>query len=166
VTEPRIDLPRMPSGYVPEPTGRHLGWEMAESWLRESSHYWLATTRPDGRPHVVPRWGVWVEGRFWYDGSPETRHARNVEENPACALHLESGERVLVLEGSTGMAGPVTGSLAASISNEYRRKYAPAYTPSPDSWSGEDGGGMMVFSPRRGFAWSEFPADVTRYRWL
>lgn len=158
-------MPRLPSGYVPEPSGRHLEWAVAEAWLRDSRHFWLATTRPDGRPHVVPRWGVWVEGKFWYDGSPETRHARNAAGNPACALHLESGDRVLVLEGSTGMTGPVTGPVAEPISQEFARKYAPAYSPPADAWSGDDGGGMMVFRPDRGFAWSEFPADVTRYRW-
>ncbi len=28
--------------------------------------YWLATVRPDGRPHVVPLLGLWLDGRFYF----------------------------------------------------------------------------------------------------
>lgn len=161
---PRIDDPVFPPGYVPEPSGRYLSWDTVSAWLTESLHYWLATTRPDGRPHVVPRWGVWLDDRFWYDGSPETRHARNLASNASCVLHLESGERVVVLEGESRPTGAVTGELAERLAAEYARKYAPAYQPPPDAWAGADGGGMAVFTPGRGFAWSSFPADVTRFR--
>lgn len=165
MSEPLIEDPNLPAGYVPERSGRHLAWKTATSWLEDSKHYWLSTTRPDGSPHVVPRWGVWVDGRFWYDGSPDTRHARNLAHNPACALHLESGEQVLVLEGSSGPSGPVPVDVGKILAAEYARKYAPTYTPAADSWSGDDGGGMAVFVPKKGFAWSSFPDDVTRYRW-
>ena len=39
--------------------------------------------RPDGTPHSVPRWGVWLDGRFWYDGAPTTRHTRRRPLNEA-----------------------------------------------------------------------------------
>ncbi|MDH3260349.1 MAG: IS110 family transposase [Acidimicrobiia bacterium] len=32
----------------------------------------LLAKRHRGRPHLVPRWGVWLEGRFWYDGAVDT----------------------------------------------------------------------------------------------
>lgn len=166
MARPVLDDPRFPEGYVPQRTGRYLDWDTVAEWLRDSKHFWLSTTRPDGGPHVVPRWGVWWDDRFWYDGSPETRHARNLATNPACALHLESGERVLILEGESRASGPVDLDTGADLAAEYARKYAPAYTPQADAWSDEQGGGMTVFTPHRGFAWSRFPHDVTRYRWL
>lgn len=85
-----IDRPKMPDGYgVPTETDGLLAWVDIETRLVGAPVYWLSTTRPDGRPHVVPRWGVWLDGAFWYDGSPATRHVRNIGENAACTLHLE-----------------------------------------------------------------------------
>ena len=46
----------MPEGYgVPEGPEGLLGWEEVDARLAEARVYWMATTRPDGRPHVVPR---------------------------------------------------------------------------------------------------------------
>ena len=97
---------------------------------------------------------------------------RLLAEAPALRLLATSrerlgvdGEQVLILEGESRPSGPVALEIGEALAAEYARKYAPAYTPEPDAWSGEDGGGMAVFMPRRGFAWSVFPDDVTRYRW-
>src|SRR4051794_13665911 len=87
--------PTMPEGYgLPETTDGLLSWPTVRQRLVESKHYWLATVRPDGTPHSVPRWGVWVDDRFYYDGAPTTRHVRNLQYNPACTLTLESGTEV------------------------------------------------------------------------
>ena len=43
---------------------RVLSWAEVEQKLIESKTYWLATTRPDGRPHVMPVWGVWMDRAF------------------------------------------------------------------------------------------------------
>ncbi len=163
MTRPTIvDTPELPEGYIPAPP-RHLDWSLVEGWLTESRHYWLSTTRPDGRPHVVPRWGVWLDGAFWYDGSPETRHVRNVESNPGCVLHLESGERVVIVEGLSRASSSVTGDLGSRLAAEYGRKYGPEYAPGPDAWSDEIAGGMRVLAPKRALAWSAFPSDLTRF---
>lgn len=160
---PRIDSPEFPDGYIPEPSGHHLEWAAVEGWLAESLHYWLSTTRPDGRPHVVPRWGVWMDGVFWYDGSPQTRHVRNLATNPHCALHLESGRRVAILEGQSMASQPVTGELGQRLADEFARKYRPTYTPAPDAWSDEIAGGLRSLGPVKAIAWSAFPGDVTRF---
>lgn len=81
--------PLVPEGYGVEPEG--VEWASVESRLVEALHYWKATTRPNGSPHVVPRWGVWLDNSFWYDGSLETRHAINLRSNAATTLHLEDG---------------------------------------------------------------------------
>ena len=156
--------PVVPEGYGVKDDGDYLPWADVEDWLTESTEYWLASTRPDGRPHVVPRWGVWVDDRFWYDGSPQTRHARNIAINPACVLHLESGTTVTIVEGTARASEPVLGELGERLSAEYIRKYGRlGYSPRPDAWSGEDAGGLAVLTPERAIAWSRFPADMTRY---
>ena len=117
----------------------------------------MATTRPDGRPHVVPRWGVWLDERFWYDGSPMTRHARNIASNPSCALHLESGTTVTIIEGTSRPSEPIQGELGQRLAAEYSRKYERlGYAPAADAWSGEDAGGMCVML-REGYGLVAFP---------
>ena len=156
----------MPAGYVtPDTPSETLDWESVEMRLRDSLHYWMSTTRRDGRPHVVPRWGVWLESRFWYDGSPATVHARNLRLNPACTLHLESGSEAVILEGTSRPAEPPGLEQGERIASEFRRKYADhGYSPADDAWEGSDAGGLMVFEPNKGLAWFDFPTDVTRFR--
>ncbi len=56
---PSRDRPEMPEGYgVPDSSDGLLDWSDVEARLLAAPQYWMATTRPDGRPHVVPRWGV------------------------------------------------------------------------------------------------------------
>lgn len=160
----RTGRPEMPEGYGVVDSGPMLEWETVEARLVASIHYWLGTTRPDGRPHVVPRWGVWVDERFFYDGSPETRHARNLTANPNCALHLEDGLEVTIVEGVSVVPDPITGELGVRMSNEYKRKYGQmGYAPEPDAWSDEHAGGLHVFTPTSAIAWSQFPTDLTRF---
>jgi nitroimidazol reductase NimA-like FMN-containing flavoprotein (pyridoxamine 5'-phosphate oxidase superfamily) len=124
----------------------------------------MATTRPDGTPHVVPRWGVWLDGRFWYDGAPTTRHVRNLDVNPACSLNLESGTEVVIVEGVSEPTRADAGSLGARLAEQFAKYHAAGYSPGPDSWSGEHGGGLRVLTPRRALAWFSFPTDCTRFR--
>ena len=166
-THPMVaDRPSMPEGYgVPDGTDGLLPWPVVESRLRDSTSYWMATTRPDGRPHVVPRWGVWLDGRLYYDGSPTTVHATNLRGNPHCVLHLEDGTRAAILEGTSGAASSPGLELGGRIAAEMDRKYgAQGYSPAADSWEGEAAGGLCVFVPVKGLAWHDFPKDVTRFR--
>lgn len=162
---PRRDRPRMPDGYgVPESIEGVVDWQLVEDGLAESLHYWVSTTRADGRPHVVPRWGVWLDSRFWYDGSPDTVHAANLRSNPACTLHLESGAQAVILEGTGQPADPPGPELGSRLASEFARKYADhGYSPAADAWDGQDAGGLLVFTPSKALAWFEFPTDVTRF---
>ncbi len=151
----------MPDGYgIPETTDGLLGWDQVEDRLRASQHYWLATVRPDGTPHSVPRWGVWLDGRFYYDGAPTTRHVRNLEGNPACTLTLESGTEVVIVEGVSTATRAEPDDLGARLAQAFG-KYHPQYAPSRDAWSA--GGGLRVITPRRALAWFDFPHDCTRF---
>jgi hypothetical protein len=82
MAEPKVTRPHFPPGYVDHPSG-HVAWAWVEERLDQAVHYWLCTVRPDGRPHAVPKWAVWVDGSIYFDGSPETLHARNLARNPA-----------------------------------------------------------------------------------
>ena len=164
--EPARDRPLMPEGYgVPEADDGLLTWDAVEERLVASHQYWMATTRSDGRPHVVPRWGVWLDGGLYYDGAPTTVHVRNLAANPACTLHLEDGWQAVVVEGTSTPADPpgleLGGRIAAAMGDKYGDK---GYRPEHDAWEGEAAGGLVRFAPRKALAWFDFPADVTRFR--
>lgn len=48
--------------------------------------YWLATVSPDGRPHVRPILGLWLDGAFYFISAETTRKARNLAADPWCAI--------------------------------------------------------------------------------
>lgn len=103
-TEPRPSRPLLPPGYGTEkatgPPGERLPWRQVSQWLTSARNYWVCTTRPDGRPHAKPVWGLWIGGAFVFSTHPETVTARNIRANSEVAVHLESGDQVLTLEGT------------------------------------------------------------------
>lgn len=163
-TTPRADRPVFPAGYgLPTTTEGMLSWPDVEARLVPAIAYWMATVRPDGRPHVVPRWGVWLHGRFWYDGSPDTVHARNLVANPSCSLHLENGTEAVIVEGESHPTRADADGVGAQLAAAYSKYHKLGYSPNPDSWSGEHGGGLRVLAPKRALAWFSFPGDATRF---
>ena len=166
MADPSRDRPEMPEGYgVPDTSEGLLPWAQVEDRLVGSAQYWMATTRPDGRPHVVPRWGVWVDGGLFYDGAPTTVHVQNLHANPACTLHLENGWEAVVVEGTAAPAQPPGPELGGRIATAMAAKYAAkGYEPEPDAWEGEAAGGLVRFTPAKALAWFDFPNDVTRFR--
>ncbi len=163
---PTSDRPWLPDGYGrPETDDGLLEWGAVEERLVASLNYWLATSRPDGRPHVIPRWGVWLDGRFWYDGAPTTIHVRNLNHNNHCTLNLEDGSKAVIVEGRSEVAQPPGPEFGAKLSEAFIAKYADrGYSPEPDAWDGPDSGGLRVLTPVKAMAWFDFPTDVTRFR--
>jgi hypothetical protein len=156
----KISRPKFPKGYVDKPTS-YLSWEQVNAQLTEAKHYWLCSTRPDGRPHVIPRWGVFIDNNFYYDGSPETRHAHNIAVNPHVIVHLESGEHVVILEGTSEPAGKPDSKLAHRLAKTIGDKYSLlGYSPESSQW---DEGGLFVFTPRQCIAWSKLNQDPTKF---
>jgi nitroimidazol reductase NimA-like FMN-containing flavoprotein (pyridoxamine 5'-phosphate oxidase superfamily) len=61
--------------------------------------YWLATTNPDGSPHVMPLGVFWVDGGFYFNAGPGTRKAKNLADNPRCVISVATDQFDLVVEG-------------------------------------------------------------------
>jgi nitroimidazol reductase NimA-like FMN-containing flavoprotein (pyridoxamine 5'-phosphate oxidase superfamily) len=76
-----------------------LPWSWAEERLVRSHDYWCATTWPDGRPHVMPVWGVWLDEALWFSSSPTARKARNLARDPRCVLTTDDALEPVVIEG-------------------------------------------------------------------
>jgi PPOX class probable F420-dependent enzyme len=67
--------------------------------LASESNCWLATTRPDGRPHLTPIWFVFHGGRFWVCTTPRAVKVRNLRAHPSVSVSLESGGAPVVADG-------------------------------------------------------------------
>jgi general stress protein 26 len=79
-----------------------IPWSRAVKQLEEvatRSSFWLATVRPDERPHVAAVGALWVEGKFWFTSGAGTRKSRNIAENPNCVISVSLGDLDLVVEG-------------------------------------------------------------------
>lgn len=162
---PQAGRPHFPKGYgIPEHEDNLLPWSHAEERLQQAKIYWIGTTWPDGRPHTSPVWGVWLENRLYFDGSPETRRHRNLAVNPAVIAHLDSGgagKDVVILEGTAHPVIKPERSLATQLAAEYAAKYADEnYAPSADTW---DNGGLYELRPCQVIAWTDL-RQATRWR--
>jgi uncharacterized pyridoxamine 5'-phosphate oxidase family protein len=62
------------------------GWEQGRKHLQDAEVYWLSTVRPDGRPHVTPLLGVWLDGALYFCTGPNERKAKNLAQNRHCIL--------------------------------------------------------------------------------
>jgi len=62
--------------------------------------YWLATTRPDGRPHIAAVGGLWVDGKVYFTSGAAARKSRNLSANPNCAVSVSLPGMDLVIEGN------------------------------------------------------------------
>jgi nitroimidazol reductase NimA-like FMN-containing flavoprotein (pyridoxamine 5'-phosphate oxidase superfamily) len=64
--------------------------------------YWLATVRPDGRPHVMPILGLWLDGALYFITGEATRKGKNLAGDPRCVIASSSTTLPaldLILEG-------------------------------------------------------------------
>jgi nitroimidazol reductase NimA-like FMN-containing flavoprotein (pyridoxamine 5'-phosphate oxidase superfamily) len=98
---PVPDRPVMPGyGVLPADQGSGLIlWPEIERRLTVSHDYWVATVRPDGRPHVMPVWGVWFDGRLWFSSGLRSRKARNLAAEPRCTITTDQAQDPVVLDG-------------------------------------------------------------------
>ena len=75
-------------------------WAEAREQLAAASRYWFATVRSDGRPHVMPLFGVWLDGSLFFTANPKTRKARNLAGDDRCVIAASSEALDLVVEGT------------------------------------------------------------------
>lgn len=163
--EPIAGQPLFPEGYSdPHKKRTLLPWSHARQRLEGAQAYWIGTTRPDGRPHIMPVWGVWIDDVLYFDGSPETRRGKNLAQNPAVTVHLDSqgdGKDVVILEGEAHQVVKPDHDLTVRIAAAYCAKYASeGYEPGPENW---DNGGLYAMHPHTAFAWTDFLTNPTRW---
>lgn len=152
-----------------DPTATPLPWTEAVAVLESSEMFWLSTVRRDGRPHVAPLPGMWLDGNLHFCTGDHEQKARNLEANALCAMTtgtpaFRSGIDVVV-EGS---AYRVTSQetlerLAVLWRDKLGWEYAVGDGVFLDTLS--DGHAAVVFAvePTKILAFTKAPYSQTRY---
>jgi Pyridoxamine 5'-phosphate oxidase len=158
---PRASRPHMFGGYLESVL---LPWKWAAERLTSGRNYWIATTRPDGRPHARPVWAVWFEDVLYF--STGSLAAVNLASNPEVTVHLDLGNDVLIIEGSAEIVGdpPLVRRMVDVYNQKYQWDVDPENLPGP----------FYAVRPRVAFGWvagdtgldggAMFHGTVTRWK--
>lgn len=124
-------------------------WAEARARLEEAEVYWLSTVRPDGRPHVTPLVGVWLDGALYFCTGPGERKAKNLARNADCVVTTGCNALAegldLVLEGDAVKVSDE--ARLRRLAGRYAAKYDPPFhfTVRDGAFYGE-GGEALVYA--------------------
>jgi general stress protein 26 len=151
-----------------------VSWQPVSDALTAAELYWLTTIRTDGRPHITPLVGAWVDNSFVFCTGPEEQKARNLEHGTAVAVttgvnNWQDGLDIVV----EGNAERVTGrDTLAKWADAIREKYHGDwdFTPNDDGFGHTDAAGAThtahVFrvAPTKVIAFAKSPHGQTTFR--
>ena len=153
-----------------EPEVDPVGWPAARALVEQAELYWIHTVRSDGRPHVTPLIGVWVDDAWWFTTGAEEQKAKNLRQNAHIAATtgtntLHSGTDV-VLEGqAVRETDPV---VLQRVADAYFAKYGEEWHFGVGDGVFTDAAGTgeaLVFrvAPSTAYAFGKEPYSHTRY---
>lgn len=138
-----------------------LPWSWIAGKLNTCRTFWIATiyaraNSEQGRPHVMPIWGVWVDDAFCFSTGRKSRKGQNLAANAACTITNDDGKEAVIIEG---MATEVEDAAALErIASAYKKKYKmdPRGMKEP----------IFAVRPRTvfGFIEKSFPKSATRWK--
>lgn len=95
-------------------------WRAIEARLGRESEIWVATVRYDGRPHLVPVWFIYLDGKIYFSTGTQTQKWTNLLNNQSISLSLPDANRVIMLEGEAHAVGrQISDELADHFYNKY-----------------------------------------------
>ena len=155
--DPEATRPTVPGyDFSAKKTGL-LRWKWAADRLKRSRQYWIATTRPDGAPHLMIIWGVWFEESFWFSTGAMSRKARNLDSNPRCVIGTDNAAEAVILEGTVEVIDARQAAFE-KFAAAYEKKY---------KWNVRDMAQHVYrFQPSVGFGLFEKKFDLTATRWI
>jgi hypothetical protein len=153
--QPTATRPHMDGYGVPSSSEGMLPWEWARERFSKSHNYLLSTVRPDGAPHVMPVWGIWLSGAFYFSTAASSRKAKNLAQNPKCVVCNEQADEAIILEGIARRMAE--NEIPPDAFTAYKAKY---------EWELDTQlGPVFHVQPKVVFAMPEkgFPKDVTKW---
>jgi general stress protein 26 len=151
-----------------------VGWQQVSDALVAAELYWLTTVRTDGRPHITPLVGAWVDDAFVFCTGPEEQKAQNLEHSTSVAVttgvNTWNDGLDVVVEGD---AERVTGretltKLADVIRGKYHGDWD--FTPADDGFGHTDDSGdshiahVFRVPPAKVLAFAKSPHGQTTFR--
>lgn len=149
-------------GYGILPAGEGAGllpWSWAVERLTRSHDYWLATVWPDGRPHVMPVWGVWHDA-LWFSSSKTSRKVRNLEANPNAVATTDNALEPVIASGIVELISDreSIARFADRVDAKYETDYGFEFFAAP-------GNGCYRLTPSSVFALTEDDFTGSPTRW-
>ena len=86
----------------------------------DERNVWLATVRPDGRPHLAPVWFVLVDHHLWVGTGASSVKVRNLRANPKATVALDDTVDPLVEEVLAEIVDP---PFPSAVVEAFARKY-------------------------------------------
>lgn len=112
--------------------------------LETEKNIWVATTRPDGRPHLTPVWFAWFEEKIYICIPEKSVKARNFTQNPRVSLALEDGLHPVICEGT---AHPIAKPGPDGVRALYKAKYNWDYATDGEY------GWLVEITPEKWLGW-------------
>ena len=147
-----------------------VSWQQVSDALAGAELYWLTTIRKDGRPHITPLVGAWVDDGFVFCTGPEEQKARNLDHSTAVAVTTgvntwKNGLDVVVEGSAQRLTGVQTLTpLADAIREKYHGEWD--FTPEDAGFGHSEGGLAHVFrvAPTKVIAFAKSPHGQTTFR--
>jgi rhodanese-related sulfurtransferase len=137
-----------------------LKWKAVQEQLEKAPNYWFASVRRSGRPHVVPRDGVWVDDACYYGGSPATVHSRIIQHNPSVTMHIGDGISAVIVEGRVTRVKPDR-RLAEVLAKGAEKYKHYGYNMSAEQYMALE---ISALRADKILAWTNLPENATRFR--
>ena len=162
-SQPTADRPFAPGyGIVGAEDGKGLlSWAWVTRKMNNCRTFWLATIYAglqtgNGRPHVMPVWGVWLDDAFFFSTGRKSRKGQNLSANPACTITNDDGQEAVIVEGLATQAEDAADQ--ERVATAYKKKYKM----DPRSM----GEPIFRLQPSRvfGFVEKTFPQSATRWK--
>lgn len=162
-SQPKADRPFAPGYGIVGPNGGKglLPWAWVAKRMNQCRTFWVATIHAglnsgQGRPHVMPVWGVWLDDAFFFSTGRKSRKGQNLAANPACTITNDNAEEAVIVEGVAEEAkdAPALERIAAAYKGKY--KMDPRSMGEP----------IFMVRPKTvfGFIEKSFPKSATRWR--
>jgi general stress protein 26 len=144
-------------------------WAEARGHLERAEVFWLATVRPDGRPHVTPLIAVWLDGALYFCTGASERKAKNLARNAHCVITtgcnaLNEGLDVVVEGDAARVSDAAT---LQRVAERYAAKYDWHFAVRDGALHGDEGNIALVYAvpPATAFGFGKGePFSQTRWR--
>lgn len=74
-------------------------WLDAQAQFQQATKYWLTTINPNGKPHVMPIFSIWLDDCVYFTSNPDAQKAKNIAQNPHCVITADGKTLDVIIEG-------------------------------------------------------------------